>query len=73
MLEIFEKIDRLMDIDNTPPVKHCKTDKVDFSYNPHHRHVYELLYVLHLVEEYKSECGGFAHKFTTGQTFMYVL
>jgi hypothetical protein len=73
MLEIFDKIDRLVDICNA---RHADQDtkngtkrntyKID---HPKHPHLKELFDVLKLFEEWKNEAGGFTKHFITKQTY----
>jgi hypothetical protein len=69
MLEIFDKVDRLVDIINATRVKNGKDLKVEFINSPQHRHILELFSVLQLFEEWKSDAGGFTNHFITRQTY----
>ena len=73
MLELFDKIDRLVDICNGYGAEQISKDykdrDVDKINHPQHRHIMELFDVLRLVEEWKKEAGGFKKQFITKQTY----
>ena len=73
MLELFDKVDRLVDICNAygdeQYSKNYKRRDVEKINHPKHRHIIELFDVLRLVEEWKKEAGGFTTKFITKQTY----
>ena len=69
MLEIFDRVDRLVDIINATRVKNGKDLKVEHINHPRHRHIYELFSVLQLFKEWKGEAGGFTSKFITRETY----
>jgi hypothetical protein len=73
MLDIFDKVDRLVDICNargageiTKSKTPRNTHKID---HPKHQHLTELFDVLRLFEEWKNEAGGFNKHFITKQTY----
>lgn len=74
VIELFDKIDRLVDICNAYDAKQdskaYKMRDVEKINHPKHRHIMELFDILRLVEEWKAECGGkFNNKFITKQTY----
>ncbi|KAL7538982.1 hypothetical protein ACHAXR_008930 [Thalassiosira sp. AJA248-18] len=69
MIEIFEKVDRLVDIINATRVKNGKDLKVEFIDHPRHRYIYELFSILQLFEEWKKDAGGLNKKFITRQIY----
>ncbi len=73
MLELFDKVDRLVDIcnayDGNQITKVGKRRDVDKINHPTHRHIKELFEILRLFEEWKTECGGLNKKFVTWQTY----
>ena len=68
MIEVFEKIDRLVDITNGNGSK-GKDRKVELINHPRHDHIKELFSILRVFEEWKTECGGFNTKIVTGYTY----
>ena len=69
MIELFEAVDRLVDIMNGVGYKNGKNKDVELINHPLHRHMSELFDILRLFEEWKKECGGFNKKFITQQTY----
>jgi hypothetical protein len=73
MIEIFDKIDRLVDICNAyhedQDTKSGRARNVQKINHPKHKHVIELFDILRVVEEWKLECGGFNKRFLTRQTY----
>ena len=68
MIELFGKIDRLVDIMNGNGFKGKNRD-VELINQPKHRHVFELFDILRVFEEWKTESGGFTKKYITKQTY----
>lgn len=73
MLELFNKIDRLVDICNAYGADQITKDNrrrdVEKINHPKHRHIIELFDVLRVFEEWKKEVGGFNKHFITKQTY----
>ena len=69
MIDVFEKVDRLIDIMNGTAFSNKKDRDVELINTPKHRHISELFDVLRLFEEWKNECGGFNHKYITVYTY----
>ena len=69
MIELFDKVDRLVDIMNGNNVSGGKNRDVEHINCPRHRHVFELFDVLRIFEEWKKESGGFSAKFITNYTY----
>lgn len=65
MLELFEKVDRLVDIINVTK----RERRVEYISCPRHKHVYELFSILQLFEEWKKEAGGLTKKYITRETY----
>jgi hypothetical protein len=73
MIELFDKINRLVDICNAYNGNQFTNSKVRRNVNkidhPKHEHIFELFDILRLVEEWRRECGGFNKRFITRQTY----
>jgi hypothetical protein len=73
MLEIFDKVDRLVDICNARGANEKTKSKTARNMHkidhPKHPHLTELFDVLRLFEEWKSKAGGFNKHFITKQTY----
>ena len=69
MIELFNSVDRLVDIMNGTGFKKGKDRNVELINKPKHRHVLELFDILRLFEEWKTECGGYTDKFITQYTY----
>ena len=73
MLEIFNAMDRLVDIMNcyheNQITKSGGTRDVQKINHPKHRQVKELFDILRLFEEWRLECGKFTTQFITWQTY----
>jgi hypothetical protein len=73
MIEIFEKVDRLVDICNArgaAEITKVGTARNTYKINsPRHEHLKDLFDVLRLFEEWKVEAGGFTKHFVTKQTY----
>ena len=65
IIELFEKIDRLVDVVNGTR----REMDVHFLDCPQHKHVFELFSVLQLFEEWKDWCEGFTFKFITRESY----
>ena len=68
MIELFDKVDRLVDIMNGNGFK-GKVRNVELIDKPAHKHVHELFDILRVFEEWKAECGGFTEAFVTQYTY----
>ena len=62
MIQIFEAVDRLVDIMNGVGYKNCKDKNVELIDCPYHYHMTELFDILKTFEQWKMECGGFNKK-----------
>ena len=70
MIDLFTKVDRLVDIWNGTNHKKGKVRNVELINKPKHRHITELFDVLRLFEEWKKEGKGkFTKNFITKQTY----
>ena len=58
MIEIFVKVDRLVDIINVI----CRDLNVESTDCPHHKHIYELFSILQLFEEWNEDTGGLTYR-----------
>ena len=65
IIEMFQKIDRLVDIVNGTR----RERDVQFIDCPQHKHIFELFSTLQLFEEWKDQCGGFTFEFITRETY----
>ena len=65
MIELFDKVDRLVDIMNG---NGYKASNIELINKPRHEHVLELFGILRTFEEWKKECGGYTDKFITNYT-----
>ena len=68
MIDIFEKVDRLVDIMNGRSYKSGKDKDVELINTPRHRHIKELFDVVLLFEEWRKEIKGDAMKYMTNYT-----
>lgn len=55
MIELFDNVDRLVDIMNGAAYKNGKSKDVELINTPRHRHIKELFDVLKIFEEWKAE------------------
>ena len=69
MIDLFNNVDRLVDIMNGKAFQGSKDKDVQLIDCPKHSHITELFDVLRLFEEWKEESGGFTKKFITQQTY----
>lgn len=69
MIELFEAVDRLVDIMNGTGYKNGKNKNVGLINTPTHHHMIELFGILQTFEGWKLECGGFTKAFITQQTY----
>ena len=69
MIQIFESVDRLVDIVNGSGFKKGKDRDVELLNHPKHRHIKELFGTLHLFEKWRKDAGGYTEKFITRQTY----
>lgn len=73
MIDLFAKINRLVDICNAKGgdqiTKSKKRRDVEKINHPKHKHIFELFDVLREFEKWKKECGGLNKKFITRQTY----
>ena len=69
MIDLFEKVDRLVDIMNGKDYSGKKNRDVEFINTPRHRHIFELFDILRLFEVWKKECGGCNDKYITVYTY----
>ena len=69
MIELFDKVDRLVDIMNGTGYKKGKNRMVELINHPKHPHITELFDVLRVFEEWKKESGGFTEKFITNYSY----
>ena len=69
MIDLFNSVDRLVDIMNGKAFQGSKDKNVQLIDCPKHSHITELFDVLRLFEEWKEESGGFTKKFITKQMY----
>ena len=68
MIEIFNHVDRLVDVMNGVGFKNGKDRNVELINSPTHSHILELFDALCIFEDWKEECGGYNNKFITNYT-----
>ncbi|KAL7527937.1 hypothetical protein ACHAXR_003152, partial [Thalassiosira sp. AJA248-18] len=69
IIELFDKVDRLVDIMNGSNQKKGKVRNVQLINHPKHGHISELFDILRVFEEWKNEVGGDTKKFITNYTY----